>query len=191
MENIFIKRKTAIREIKAHPLLILLTAAILIMACLRPGVAVTIGGQRLPGVFSLFDLKSCVAAAEAAALEITMKPTDLSTHYSVKPGIAVGRLSRDTRALERLLLEQAEGVAVLWVVRFGGELVGWVSDPSVLGELAEVMLAEQSDSSTVSAEFSQKLTVTRSYASDATETDPMVVSKKLRELAEVVTVKEY
>lgn len=191
MEKSLVKMNANLPSLSASPALVAVTLLVLFVACFRPGVRVAAGGQALPGVYSVFDYYECLRAAEAAAWEITAQPADLSIACELSFGFGIGGLSRDTRALERLILEQAEGVEALWVARLGDEVVGWVTDPSVMGELAEVILAEGSGIDTVSATFSEDFTVTRSYAPGDTETDPMTVSARLRDLAGAATIKAY
>lgn len=170
-----------------RPGLLFVSVLSLFLAVFRPGLTVTVGEQKLPGVYSPTAVWSCLRAAEAAAWEITGDTLDLSGAVSVTPGLGVGGLSRDTRTLERLLLESAPGVKKLWAVRLDGEFLGWAADPSVLGELTEAFLAENSGPDTASAGFGQKLTAKTSYVRAETAADRMALSGRLREAVRVET----
>ena len=185
------KRLIILSTIRIHPALLTITLAALFLTCFRTGVRVTVGGQTLPGVYSIFEFYDCLGMAEAVAYEITMQPTDLRASCDLRLGLGIRRLPADIDALGHLLLENAEGVSRLWAVKLGGEILGWVSDPSVMGELAGSVLAEGIDVHTVSASFSEDFTITPGYAPDYAKADPMLISARLNELAEVIAIKKY
>ena len=179
-----------IRELHSRviTLLLCLSATLLLLTILRPGLSVTVGGETLPGVYRLSDVVRTVYAVRGAATELLGGDAAVTVDWSLRPGLYAGDYQTDLRTLQRALLEQVPGIAYLCGIKVDGELIGWVYDPSVLGEVLEVMLAEQVTPDTVWAGFAQEVTMEYSYAPEGEAYDMMEVSAKLRDCLAVEVV---
>lgn len=85
-----------------------LIALLLAVICVRPGFAVTVDGEAL-GVYAPVAVRRSIAAAEAAAREISGETVDLSSALKLQFRLTMMPRSRDLRRLERALLEAAPG----------------------------------------------------------------------------------
>jgi len=168
--------------LRVSPVLITVTLFALFLACFKPGVKISADDAELPGIYSIFDFYESLEVARNASFEITMGPADISSVYTLRPGFSYGGLARDNSAIERFLLERSEGVEKLWVVKLGDEIVGWVTDPSIIGELIIDMIAEGKRTGALPLRFANVPTVTRSYAPEGKAADPMIISARLIEL---------
>ena len=181
MEKIPAKKPAHVR-MRISPVLITVTLAVLFLACFRPGVKISAEDKELPGIYSIFDFYDSLEVARAASFEIAREPADLGNVYKLSPGFGFGGLARDNGAIEQFLLERAEGVEELWAVKLGDEVVGWVSDPSVIGELIIDMITEGKRTGAIPSGFTNIPTVTRSYAPEGMASDPMIISARLIEM---------
>ena len=172
-------------RLRVSPVLIAVTLAALFLACFRPGVKISAEDAEMPGRYSIFDFYDSLEVARGASFEITMGTADLSAVYTLRPGFGVGGLVRDNSAIEQFLLERSEGVEKLWVVKLGDEVVGWVSDPSVIGELIIDMVAEGKRTGALPSGFANVPTVTRCFAPEGMADDPMIVSARLIEMLSI------
>ena len=169
-------------RLRISPLLMAVTLAAIFLTCFKPGVRISAEDAELPGIYSIFDFYDSLEAARGASFEITMGAADISAAYTLRPGFSFGGLARDNSAIEQFLLERSGGVEKLWAVKLGDEVVGWVSDPSVIGELIVDMIAEGKRTGALPSGFSNVPTVTRSFAPEGMATDPMIISARLIEM---------
>jgi hypothetical protein len=190
MESVLVNARI-IRERRGSgaALLLCLSALLLFLSILRPGLSVTVGGETLPGVYRLSDVLRSAQAVRAAASELLCEDVEVGNIWAVHPRLCAGGYQTDTRALQRALLDQIPGIAYLCGVKVDGELIGWVYDPSALGEVLDAMLAEQVTPDTVQAYFAQEVTMEYSYAPEAAAYDMMEVSAALRDCLAVEVVR--
>ena len=168
--------------------LLMVSALLLFAANFNIGFRVTVGDWVSTGIYSPRALASAVEKAEALASDILCRNTSLRDAFSVSLRVTPNNYARDTRVLERTLLETAPGIVQICAVRVNGELVGWVSDASELGEVLDVIIGEKVCPETISAGFEQRITAEYSYAPADMETDITTMSKLLRECTTVQVV---
>ena len=176
------------RLFKGHVrLLLLLAVAALLLCRLRPAVTVSIEGETL-GLYAPRELRSSIAAAEAAAEEICGKAVDLRESVHLRYGLSVKTRSRDMKLLERKLLDAAPGIERLWVVYAGDTALGAINDPSVLGELQQVLVRSHAGPYTVAARLEPELTLRRSFVRKDALLSQEELGERLRQLVQVHTV---
>ncbi|MGI5936812.1 MAG: hypothetical protein ACOX7I_08435 [Oscillospiraceae bacterium] len=168
--------------------MLFLSLLLFFLSTFRPGFSVTAGNWSSEEVYSPWQLLQAVSRAEALAEEILMEDVSLKGCYKLSLKFTALGYSRNTRSLTRALLEQVPGIARLCAVKVDGNFVGWLSDPSQLGEILDVILAENSGPATISAGFKQKITAEYSYAPADALTDISAVSAAIRNMCTVEVV---
>ncbi|HHU22890.1 MAG TPA: hypothetical protein GXZ52_05655 [Clostridiales bacterium] len=168
--------------------MLLLSLLLFFLSTFRPGFSITAGNWSSEGVYSPWALLRTVNQAEALAGEILMENVSLKGCYKVSLKFTSSGYSKDSRSLTRALLEQAPGIARLCAVKVDGTFVGWLSDPSQLGEILNVILAENSSPTTISAGFNQKITAEYSYAPADALSDIGAVSAAIRNMCSVEVI---
>ena len=165
--------------------LAILSALLLVAANFRLGIRVSIGDEHLRGVYSFSELQLAVRRTELLAGEILGEHVVLRPFYSVRPALTPGDYTRDMRLLEETLMGQVPGITRLCSVRIDGEFVGWVSEPSELGELIADMFASASVSGAVSARMPHEVTAEYLWARSDTHCDAMAISAILMEMTDI------
>lgn len=168
--------------------LLIISLMLFFLSVFRPGFSVTAGGWTSQEVYSPWQLIRAVNSTEALAEEILMEDVSLKGLYKLRLGFTASGYAKNTRSLTRELLEQVPGIARLCAVKVDGVFVGWLSDPSQLGEILDVILAENSGPDTISAGFKQKITAEYSYAPADALTDISAVSAAIRNMCTVEVV---
>ena len=181
--------RARLRHILQRPgyLLILLAVATLLLCPLRPAVRVSVDGEEL-GTYAPRAVRSCVAAAEAAAEEISGEAVDLREAVRLRCVLSFKARSRDLKQLERRLLDAAPGVERLWVVYAGDTALGAIDDPTVLGELQQVLVRSHAGPYTVAARLEPELTLRRSFVRSDALLSHEELGERLRQTVQVRTV---
>lgn len=187
MEKILARRRAGqMTGRRMRWVLLALSAVLLLAARVRPGLAVTVNGERL-GVYAPHAVSQSLQAAEAAAGEILGRPVDLREHVQLRLCLTAAGWSRDSRRLERALLSQAPGVERLWVVKAGEQTLGAVDDPTTLGELVSVLVGTYAGPYTVAARLEPELRLERSFVRTADVLTTDELSRRLQEAVAVET----
>ncbi|MEG1633130.1 MAG: hypothetical protein RR314_03660 [Oscillospiraceae bacterium] len=168
-------------------LLSVFAVAALLLANVRLVYSVRAEGEALPGTYTRAQLCRAESFAIAAAEELSLSdeaPAKLDTRARVSFSPADG----DTEALAAAYLESAPGIGVAWEVEVGGKSAGIVSDPSALGEVLEVMLADGAAREAVTVDFTEDITMHRVFVPEGRGDDMMEVARLIRGMTEVMSV---
>jgi hypothetical protein len=168
-------------------LLSVFSAALLLTANLRVVYSVSVGGEELPGIYSAAQLDSAEEAARAAAEEIS-RSTSVAAECKRSAKITLSSPDGDTIELSRALLSSTDGVDSAWSVIVGGSDVGVVSDPSALDEVLDTILAEGAIPEAVTADFTEEITLRRTFVPEGRDYDLMALARSVRGATEVMSV---
>lgn len=181
-----VERKHLIRLVSLA--LLAISALLMFMVSFSIGFAVSVDDWSSRGIYSMKTIGNCVGAVETIASEILGEKTTLDGRYSVRLALRPGRLTEDLRVLERKLMESVPGIVRIYSVKVDGQHVGWVSEPSEIGEILLTALSSRSTVSTISASFDQEITMDYSYAGAQTPVDAMKVAERVLDLVSVTIV---
>lgn len=142
----------------------LLALALLMLpaANLRTAYRVSVGGERLPGLYSLRETEACARAAEAAAEEIlenSVPAMPLRCSFSLGLRIPHG----DTALLTDALLRSVAGVTVSDEVIVNGTRLGTVEDGDYLRAALGYYIDSQMPMAAVAGNISGRLETRRVY----------------------------
>ena len=172
-----------------HPALrrlLLLSAVLLLILRFHPAAEVTVNGEEI-GKYTPFAVHQSLKAANAAAYEITGRTVDLQHGVKLRLCLTSEPYCWDTRRLERALLTSVPGVKRLWVASAGDRVLGVIEDPSVLGELQQVLVDSYVGPRTLEVYIEPEITLRRSFAREDDVLSQTEISKRLREALTVHT----
>lgn len=173
----------AVRKILAGALAL----ALLLAANVRVVYAVAADGEAQDGLYRASDVRLAREEAARAAEEIARgdaAPPEVTRRVRLTLRAPDG----DPAALTEACLARTGGVDAAWAVTVDGVPAGVVADPSALGEVLEVLLAEGASREAVTARFSKSIVLRRVFVPAGEEDDLMAVSRLVRDLTEVVSV---
>ncbi len=164
-----------------------LSAIMLLVLSLNPVYSVTVSGRKLDGQWSRETASAAVYTAQAAADEISQGKSALP-EYELKLHLSFSQPEGKQTALARALLDETEGVKNVWRVLLDGEIIGIVSDPSVLMEAVEICIASEARPDAAYAALDRELTLEQVYTSEGNESDLMELMAYIRSATQVMSV---
>lgn len=170
---------------KAKRSILFALSTLLIMGTVfRGGYRIELNGQTLPGVYAPDTVKKAESLARRAAEEICRG--DESPGYTLKPAICLKY--QETPELTRQLLTSYEGVAELYAVYAGEELLGLTSDPGIIWAIREDYIAAGADYNTASAYLTKEISTKQVLSCPEYESSVIDLSRSLIECTDVVYV---
>ena len=167
-------------------LLLVLSAAAVLAAFVRPGYRVEIRGHKLPGIYAPSVCKESESAARAAAEEICRGQEDL--HYRFFPVLCLQYTAATTEDLTRDLLSSSGHICTLYAAYAGQTRLGCIRQPDLLDSIREEYLAQSADETAAAVFLSQDLRLEPVFTYPEAETDPIALSRALRRTTEVIVV---
>ena len=150
-------------------LLLGLGLLMLLGANLRPAYRVSVGGERLPGLYTLREVLDCTETAQAAAEEIldnSAPPPALRRSFRLSLRAADG----DPVLLTDALLRATRGVTVSDAVIVNGTRIGTVEDGDSLCAALRNFIENQMPMAAVSGNIGGKLELQRVYTREGCDT---------------------
>ena len=147
-----------------------LALVLLLSANLRPCYALTIGGERLEGLYSPSQLRQCREQARGAAEELLSGPAELPVpekHLRLRFETARG----DETALTRALLLSTPGLRMADEVYINGTRLGTVEDGKLLFEKLRQSIQNQMPNAATVGNLSGRLQTLRVISREGTQTN--------------------